>query len=112
MMSDEFRYSSLIVYHSSLEKMELFDQIGNIELKIRQLTKRFKRLDGENVELLEENRKLKETLENREANFMIFKEKIKQIKERFEAAESDSDFEKTERYLREINQCVEWFKEQ
>ena len=92
--------------------MELFDQIGNIELKVRQLIKKIERLTTENTKLLEEQKVLKETLATQQADITIFKEKITQVKKQFEEDKGDSDLEKIERYLGEINQCMEWMMEQ
>jgi len=92
--------------------MELFDQIGNIELKVRQLIKRLERLTTENTKLLEEQKVLKETLATQQADVTIFKEKITQIKEQFEEEQDNSDPEKVERYLGEIKQCIDWMEEQ
>lgn len=92
--------------------MELFDQIGNIELKVRQLIKKIERLTTENTKLLEERKVLKETLATHQADLTIFKEKITQIKKQFEEDKGDNDSEKIERYLGEINQCMDWMKEQ
>ncbi|MEM9849653.1 MAG: hypothetical protein AAF847_17320 [Bacteroidota bacterium] len=91
--------------------MELFDQVGNIELKARQLVKRLERLSSSNKNLLEENEALKEMLQLQQSNHTIFKEKILDIKERFEAGEQQ-DATKIAHYLREITQCVEWMQEQ
>ena len=91
--------------------MELFDQIGNIELKVRQLVKRLERLSSNNRDLLEKNRQLKETIHLQQSNYTVFKEKIINIKERFEEVEED-DARKLTHYLREIEQCVEWMQQQ
>lgn len=92
--------------------MELFDQIGNIELKVRQLIKKIERLTTENTKLLAERKALKETLATQQADITIFKEKITQVKKQFEEDKGGSDSEKIERYLGEINQCMEWMIEQ
>ena len=92
--------------------MELFDQIGNIELKVRQLIKKIERLTTENTKLLHEQKALKEMLAIHQADVIIFKEKITQIKKQFEEEGADNNSEKLERYLGEINQCIDWMKEQ
>jgi regulator of replication initiation timing len=93
--------------------MELFDQIGNIELKVRQLSKKSKRLQTENSNLLAENQVLKAALSQTQANQLIFIEKILHIKERMEAVEDErSTAAKAKLYLREIERCVDWLEEQ
>ncbi|MEM8526812.1 MAG: hypothetical protein AAGG68_19380 [Bacteroidota bacterium] len=96
----------------SQSNMELFDQIGNIELKVRQLIKKIERLTTENTKLLAERKALKETLATQQADTTIFKEKITQVKKQFEEEKGDNDSKKIERYLGEINQCMEWMMEQ
>ncbi|MEM9887159.1 MAG: hypothetical protein AAF849_14795 [Bacteroidota bacterium] len=91
--------------------MELFDQIGNIELKTRQLVKRLERFSSNNKDLLEENKALKEKLHLQQSNHTIFKEKILNIKESLEKVE-EGNATKLAHYLREIEQCVAWMQQQ
>ncbi|MEM1326015.1 MAG: hypothetical protein AAGI23_08685 [Bacteroidota bacterium] len=92
--------------------MELFDQIGNIELKVRQLAKKSKRLTEENTEMLTENQALKATLSQVQANQLIFTEKILHIKERMRGEGDETNMVKAKLYLSEIERCVAWLEQQ
>lgn len=92
--------------------MELFDQIGNIELKVRQLVKRSRRLSSENQNLVTENKMLKEALQDTQANQLIFIEKILHIRERMEERGVEGNTSQVELYLKEIQRCVAWLEEQ
>lgn len=92
--------------------MELFDQVGNIELKVRQLVKRSKRLSSENQALVTENKMLKEALHETQANQLIFIEKILHIRERIEEGGIGGDTNQVDLYLKEIQRCIAWLEEQ
>jgi regulator of replication initiation timing len=97
--------------------MELFDQIGNIELKIRQLIKKNNRLKQDRAALLEENHKLKEVLAKQQEKLSVFKDKLHLTQQEFEAVQGKSGMstisrESMQKYFREMSQCVEWFMEQ
>lgn len=96
--------------------MELFNSIGNIELKVRQLGKKNERLKERNAKLQDQNLALKEMQEHKDLKIAVIKDKLIQIQQRIEElgekeVEGQSSFvERRERILLELNQCVEWIE--
>ncbi len=101
-------------HKAAWENMELFNSIGNLELKVRQLGKKIERLKKRNIELQNDNLVLKEVQENANLKIDVLKDKLIQIQQLIEVLEireetEQVDFsEKWERILLEINQCLEW----
>lgn len=97
--------------------MELFDKIGNIELKVRQLIKKINRLKQEQITLSAENQLLREVLAKQQEKLSVFKDKLHLTQQAFEEVQERGELseilgESTKKYFREMSQCVEWFLEQ
>jgi multidrug resistance efflux pump len=100
--------------------MELFETLDRFELKVRQLGSKLERLQRENAELQEVNKKLKAEVDRGKGTIDTLREKLERTHQGVGSPsgsnhEPDSSRqelrEQIDHYLREIDKCIEWLEQ-
>lgn len=92
----------------------LSNKLDQIELKLRQLALKIERLEGANAALLEENQQLKAEnnkggSQNSDLEMRLAKaEQALEIKRAEDPEESKKIRKEIDRYIKEIDKCIEW----
>ena len=90
------------------------DKLEGIELKVRQLASKLEGLQQDNAALLEENKKLRTQLSERNNAVGLLQEELKNSQQSLEQMKglesrpSKKLKKDIERYIREIDKCIEW----
>ncbi len=94
----------------------LSEQLGNIELKVRQLALRLERLQNENKTLLQENTKLKAELSNKDDKLSQIEQKVAKTQVALEEKRENGPErsmklrKEIEQYIDEVDKCIEWLQ--
>lgn len=96
--------------------MDVFDQISEVEFKIRQLIKKIERLETTNSSLEQDKQALQQELVTQVDKVKIFIDKVEQLQYQFEAdgklGNSNSYAHRIiENYFREVTRCIDWLSE-
>lgn len=92
----------------------LADRLQGIELKLRQLALKVERLESENVDLLAENKKLKASLSQKDNAVGLLEDNLQKsqlsldLMREKEPVRSKKIRKDIERYIKEIDKCIEW----
>ena len=94
----------------------LSDKLESIELKLRQLALKMEQLQNNNAQLLEENKNLRKNLSKQDNAVGLLEDNLQKSQINLEkVAEPKAPHTKRtkkdiERYIREIDKCIEWLK--
>ena len=94
----------------------LSEQLGSIELKVRQLALRLERLQNENKTLLQENTALKTELDKKENKLSQIEQKVAKTQVALDEKREDDPGrskklrKEIEQYINEVDKCIEWLQ--
>lgn len=98
--------------------MELSNKLEQIELKIRQLALKLERLEKTNSDLLDENQQLKAKLKKGESKALSLEQQLRKTHEVLELKRTDEPEQtkkvrkELDRYIKEIDKCIEWLEQE
>lgn len=93
--------------------MSLTNQLNNIELKVRKLTKWTEHLRSENTALRDENARLKLELADQIEKIRFLKDKLDHSQRDLESKDDEGSNvlrEQLDQYIRDVDQCIEWLQ--
>ena len=92
----------------------LSDKLQSIELKLRQLALKMEQLQNQNAQLLDDNKKLRIKLSQQDNAVGLLEDNLQKSQHNLEKVEkpkiphSKRTRKDIERYIREIDKCIEW----
>lgn len=98
------------------KKLDIFNQINEVELKIRQSAKRLERLKATNRALEKENVTLRAQVADYKDIIEVFIDKLEQLQHQFVVEQpgwnQKGKMAGVQQYAKEVERCIVWLKEQ
>ncbi|MGB3546199.1 MAG: hypothetical protein WBA17_04450 [Saprospiraceae bacterium] len=91
--------------------MKLSEKLDGLELKLRQLAGKLARMDREADEMARENNRLKTELDRQNGVVSSLKDKLARVQRDSAEPNGEDTREQIDHYLREIDRCIEWLRQ-